>query len=558
MAKTYDNLNSDFDGVTLIAPDTITVTNEGIVANTGGKAFDLSGGIYTVTINGVVDGGTDGITLGAFAGTTASKVTVGANGSLNGGSGYSLDAAHATNLSNAGIMDSASGIRIQGGDTSFTIFNSGEIRSAGIALELIGSVKATHTITNNEQIIGDINASMSLGADKLTSNGLIKGNVNLGDGANYFISKGLVTGGVDTGKDIDTFLNYNIVKGNVTLGAGNDIMTNNKTIEGDVTLGIGNDKFTNAGEVLGTANISMGDDDDIFVGGKYVDRVMDEDGKDSYDLGDGLDIFDAVNLVLGVDTGSASVTAMKYDIDTIQGGAQTGADLKQGTNSIFGDIYDASDALNGISLNLDSVIRTNLIDTMSTTKYAAYTGISSEIGTDIIKGFEEIWLGSGDDLVFGSVNADKINAGIGADIVYGGKGNDYLLGHDGNDKIIGEAGRDILDGGADDDIFIYRAIADSTLALTGRDRIIDFEDGDLIDLSNIAGISTATLTLDANFNDTVPNGTDAAEIRIITTSFGFTIQVDTTGDNKADMAIDVEVASFTEWGLADFDLIVGP
>lgn len=555
MAKTYDTYDNDGEvytnptnGGPLGASAPITVTNEGIVANTGGKAFDLSGGIYTVTINGVVDGGIDGITLGAFAGTTASKVTVGANGSLNGGTGYSLDAAHATNLSNAGIMDSASGIRILGGDTSFTIFNSGEIRSAGIALELTGSVKATHTITNNEQIIGDINASMSLGADKLTSNGLIDGYVDLGEGANYFISKGLVTGDVDTGKDIDTFLNYNIVKGNVTLGAGNDIMTNNKTIEGDVTLGIGNDKFTNAGEVLGTANISMGDDDDIFVGGKYVDRVMDEDGKDSYDLGDGLDIFDAV--VLGaIKTDSASeASAGVYHIDTIQGGAQTGADLKIGVNSVFGDIYNASEATVGIDINLDSAIRTNVLDVKDTTKYAAYTGTSTEIGTDIIKGFEDFKLGSGDDLVFGSALADKIDAGGGADTVFGGKGNDYLLGNDGADNIIGEAGRDLLQGDAGADIFIYRAIADSTLALTGRDRIMDFEDGDLIDLSNLTATPFATLTQNDNFNAT----TGAPEIRILTTSFGYTIQVDTTGDNKADMAIDVEVSGFTSWELTDF------
>lgn len=553
MATTFDYVA---DSEVFVAPDTITVTNEGVVFGNFGHALDLSGGIFTVTINGIVNGnnGNDGIKLGTVSGTTASKIVVGANGQLNSDSAYSLESLHAVNLTNSGIMDSWSGISIDGKDTSFAIINSGVISTNNGMIELLGTAKAVHTITNNEVILADIDANQSFGADKLTSNGLIDGYVDLGEGANYFISKGYVNGNITMGSalgtGIDTFLNYNIVNGSVDLGGGNDVMTNNLTIKGTVSLGAGNDKFTNAGEVKGGSAISMGADDDTFVSGKYQDWIIDEDGKDSYDLGDGQDYFAAVG------TGSASLNGLVYDIDTVNGGAQTGADLKKGIDSIFGDVYDAFDATGDIVMNLDSAKRYDVVNgALSTDTKAAYTATGAEIGTDVIKGFEEFFLGKGNDLVFGTVNADKIWGGDGTDTIYGGKGNDYLLGGADADKIIGEAGRDLLQGDAGADIFIYRAIADSTLAFTGRDRIMDFTDGsDIIDLSNL---STTTITfggVDQNFNDTV-GVTDAPEIRVLTTSFGYTIQVDTTGDNKADFAIDIENAAHNiTWTGADFVL----
>ena len=94
-------------------PETYTVTNEGYVYDKGGgSGFDLGGiGIFSLTINGIVDSAADGINLYGTPASGASKVVVGVNGQVNSSLGHSLDADHATNLTHSGTMGSAEGVR---------------------------------------------------------------------------------------------------------------------------------------------------------------------------------------------------------------------------------------------------------------------------------------------------------------------------------------------------------------------------------------------------------------------------------------------------------------
>ena len=61
----------------------------------------------------------------------------------------------------------------------------------------------------------------------------------------------------------------------------------------------------------------------------------------------------------------------------------------------------------------------------------------------------------GDDLIYGSVNDDKLYGGAGTDWIeglegddeiYGGQGNDILIGGNGTDKIYGYDGADVIFG----------------------------------------------------------------------------------------------------------------
>ena len=69
---------------------------------------------------------------------------------------------------------------------------------------------------------------------------------------------------------------------------------------------------------------------------------------------------------------------------------------------------------------------------------------------------------NGDDWLYGSLSADKLDALEGNDVVYGFAGNDFLNGGAGNDTLNGGIGDDYLDGGVGDDS-LYGGVGDDIL-----------------------------------------------------------------------------------------------
>ena len=63
----------------------------------------------------------------------------------------------------------------------------------------------------------------------------------------------------------------------------------------------------------------------------------------------------------------------------------------------------------------------------------------------------KVFLGDGDDRIYGNLSSDKVHTGAGNDYIRGGAGNDQLLGGDGDDIIYGDEGNDILFGGNGND-----------------------------------------------------------------------------------------------------------
>ncbi|MDU9003417.1 calcium-binding protein [Sedimentitalea todarodis] len=121
--------------------------------------------------------------------------------------------------------------------------------------------------------------------------------------------------------------------------------------------------------------------------------------------------------------------------------------------------------------------------------------------------------GSGDDTLIGNDGADRLAGNAGRDWLRGRDGDDTLNGGSGEDRLHGGAGNDIIDGGIDNapdggvaghtdrltggegaDIFVFGE-------KSGRDRVVDFEDGtDILRLDGHAGGFDALTISDRNGN----------------------------------------------------------
>ncbi|CAI8193470.1 MAG: Bifunctional hemolysin/adenylate cyclase [Alphaproteobacteria bacterium] len=67
----------------------------------------------------------------------------------------------------------------------------------------------------------------------------------------------------------------------------------------------------------------------------------------------------------------------------------------------------------------------------------------------------KVFLGSGDDQVFGNIGSDKVHTGAGDDQLIGGDGDDIIYGDEGNDILYGGAGDDTLYAGTGTNSIYY-------------------------------------------------------------------------------------------------------
>jgi hypothetical protein len=174
-------------------------------------------------------------------------------------------------------------------------------------------------------------------------------------------------------------------------------------------------------------------------------------------------------------------------------------------------------------------------------------------------GSDELFGALGDDTIFGGAGDDRLGGGANDDALFGGYGNDRIGGGDGNDKLHGGDGADALNGNLGADVFVYSAAADS-LANAGA---FNSATGD-----TIAGFDSAAETADPLIRDKFDlsglsnniahalswSGTAATAwgVWYSTTDFATIIQIDTSGDAVADMAIrinSVETLRATDFGL---------
>lgn len=242
----------------------------------------------------------------------------------------------------------------------------------------------------------------------------------------------------------------------IRAGGGNDTISGGAgkdTIYGDdgndtIYGGAGDDVLKGG---IGNDSIRGGSNNDSIYGEDGDDLLWGDDGDDTVDGGNGNDV------IRGGDGN-----------DILSGGA--GADTLYGENgndALYGGSGD--DILHG-GAGQDSIRGGSNNDTIS--------------GGD---GDDMLWGDDGNDIIWGDAGADTLRGGAGNDILGGGAGNDAFYGEDGNDILYAGLGSDILSGGAGNDRFVFD---NASLTRLDVDTIIDFQKGDIIDLSAIDAKST--------------------------------------------------------------------
>lgn len=132
----------------------------------------------------------------------------------------------------------------------------------------------------------------------------------------------------------------------------------------------------------------------------------------------------------------------------------------------------------------------------------------------------------GNNKLWGMDGSDDLSGMKGDDQLFGGNGADYLYGGNGADQLTGGKGKDRLEGNSGADTFIFTHVNEMAKG-SDADVIVDFENGDTIDLSAAGSFSFIG---DAGFSNS------AGELRFA----GGVLQGDVDGDGTADFEIKVK------------------
>jgi Ca2+-binding RTX toxin-like protein len=252
--------------------------------------------------------------------------------------------------------------------------------------------------------------------------------------------------------------------GNDTLDGGKDFDTADYTgIAGAVTvdLSLAGVQDTGGGGLdllLAIENLTGGSGADTLTGDKWANSLVGGAGADTLSGGAGNDFLDAgvsfTNTGNRLDGGAGD--------DSVRAAEGTGADTLEGGSGI--------DTLILLPIGFDS-------SPPGKVDLAISAAQDTGSGMDTITGFENVLGAFGNDTIWGSAEANRLD---------GAEGDDSLSGRGGADTLVGGLGADVLSGGAHGDRFVYLALDDSRAGVGfGVDLITDFAAGDLVDLSAI-------------------------------------------------------------------------
>lgn len=508
--------------------------------------------------------------------------------SYDGGAGF--DTIQATTANAVIAISAISGIEAisANGFAGVSIIGT----SLADALDFLGT--ALDGITRIDAGAGNDTVTGSAGADTIV---LGSGNdiFHAGNGDDSFLA-GIGAGldAIDGGAGVDTIT---ATAANATIGGA--ALTSIEAISAGGFAGVrilgttGNDVMDFSAIALdGIANIDAGSGNDSVTGTALADTIVLGSGNDSFDAGDGDDIFlaragagsDSINGGLGFDTilaaganatinvaaltsieaidagGFANVTLIGSSLaDMLDFSALTltgiaAIDVGAGNDTVHGSsgadtivLGSGNDILNGgdgddvfiakAGAGIDTVDGGIGVDRI----VAAAANVSITLAA--FAGIEEISANgfAGVKLV-GSAAADTIDYSAvtltGIDSILGGAGNDIITGSAGDDRILGGTGVDVLTGGLGIDSFAFATTAESGFGATRADHILDFLSGtDIIDLTaidadaTVVGNQAFTFIGDAAF-------TGLGQLRIGLDADGHTALFgNTTGSLAADFQI---------------------
>lgn len=325
---------------------------------------------------------------------------------------------------------------------------------------------------------------------------------------------------------------------NITTGDGNDLVTGSAA-HNVIATGGGNDTVVAS---QGYDTINGGEGRDRFdVGASTADVVADLDAGIVEQAGGGRATLASIeNITTG--TGNDHVTGSSAANDI-----STGAGDDVITASAGGDRIDGGTGRDTYDASADPDAAAGCPSADVTVDLLAGTARGNGIGRDVISSIEIVITGRGNDAVTGNDAANVISTGKGNDIVDAGGGNDTIRAGDGDDIIVlrldgahddidGGNGRDTLDlstvasdllidlaqgivaaagdadvidgienvtsgsgndriianfdvntlfGGAGNDSFIFLSSDDTGCGRGRRDRIMDFDVGDQIDIDRL-------------------------------------------------------------------------
>ena len=125
------------------------------------------------------------------------------------------------------------------------------------------------------------------------------------------------------------------------------------------------------------------------------------------------------------------------------------------------------------------------------------TGSANADKIDAGTGDDDVMAGGGDDVVIGGAGNDQISGGDGADTLWGGNGNDKLLGDAGDDVLYGGSGDDYLGGGSGDDQ-LWGGTGNDVMSGGAGINTYHFAMGDGNDLIRDAGTNGLRIVLGTN------------------------------------------------------------
>ena len=222
--------------------------------------------------------------------------------------------------------------------------------------------------------------------------------------------------------------------------------------------------------------------DNVLAGNSAANRLTGGAGNDTYVVGAGDTVVEAVNA--GIDTVQSSVThTLAANVENL---TLIGTAAINGTGNTLNNILVGNSAANTLTGGAGD--DTYLVGTGDTVVEAVNAGndtVQSSATWTLAANLENLTL-TGTAAINGTGNTL-------ANVVIGNAGNNVLTGGDGNDTLSGGQGNDVLNGGMGNDVFLL-ARGD------GQDTIADVSGtGDRLNFSS--GINPLDLMLSQNAND---------------------------------------------------------
>ena len=245
------------------------------------------------------------------------------------------------------------------------------------------------------------------------------------------------------------------------------------TPNGEVLYGTDGRDFIFPDGGTDTVYAGAGDDTVFAVPDNGYDTFYGGDGLDTLSYGESSTGVD-VNLVYGTVTDGSGVDYI-HDFEVIVGSEHADTfTASQSADTVFGgggdDVFNVRlDTANDIFAGGSGTDTISFMEEMQGIEFSLGDGILSYIGDDalqhidVVVGFENVYGGSGDDILTGD---------SGDNVLKGNGGDDHLTGGGGNDTLYDGTGADILTGGDGDDEINLSADGDGdSVRITGSDAL---------------------------------------------------------------------------------------